>query len=127
MSKFNTKVLPDEVGDNHSQSNYSNVYQKKDYGAYTAIMSQQVDRTPYMHSVFKKSNDEQTHVPGLPQTHVPGLPQMDYQLAAPNTRGHAWNASGMGDDNYLNLPMNNTLVPVYHDSSNTTTFVNSKQ
>jgi hypothetical protein len=82
-------------------------------------MSQQVDRTPYMHSVFKKSNDEQIT--------VPGLPQMDYQLAAPNTQGHAWNATGMVDDNFLNLPMNNTLVPVYHDSSNTTTFVNSKQ
>lgn len=119
MSKINTKVLPDEAPDNHSQSNYFSVYQKKDYGAYTAIMSQQVDRTPYMHSVFKKSNDDQ-----IP---VPGLPGMDYQLAAPNTERHGWNASRMADDNLLNLPIGRTHVPVYHDSSNTTTFVNSKQ
>merc|ERR1711976_32670 len=37
------------------------------------------------------------------------------------------NVARLPDEYITSMPMNQTLVPLYHDTNNTTTFVNSKQ
>lgn len=83
------------------------------------MMNQQGDSVPYMNKILKHISDEHST--------VVANQQMDYQISAPAMERYGFADNRLAQDNFLNMPMNNTLVPVYHDSSNTTTFVNSKQ